>query len=44
VSAKMATLTELQTVYGVEDAYNLLEILQVDIHNERRARGQSNNN
>ena len=40
----MATLTELQTVYGVEDAYNLLEILQVDIYNERKARGQPNSN
>lgn len=29
----MATLNELQTVYGVEDAYNLLEILIVDDYN-----------
>jgi hypothetical protein len=35
VSAKLATLHELQTVYGLEDAYNLLEILLVDRHNER---------
>lgn len=34
ISAKLATLHELQTVYGLEDAYNLLEILIVDRHNE----------
>jgi len=38
VSSKMATLSELQTVYGVQDAYNLLEILCVDAHNEMAAR------
>lgn len=35
--AKMATLNELQTVYGVEDAYDMLEIVAVNSHNERRA-------
>lgn len=34
VSARLATLHELQTVYGVEDAYNLLEVLKIDMHNE----------
>lgn len=34
ISAKLATLQELQTFYGLEDAYNLLEILLVDRHNE----------
>lgn len=38
VSSKLATLAELQTVYGVEDAYDLLEVLSVDVHNERTAR------
>lgn len=29
-----ATLAELQTVYGLEDLYDLLEIILVDNHNE----------
>lgn len=32
----MATLHELQTIYSLEDAWDLLEILQVDKHNEYR--------
>ena len=32
---KHATLYELQTVYGAEDAYDLLEIILVDNHNEQ---------
>lgn len=35
VSARLATLNELQTVYGVKDAYDLLEVLSVDAHNEQ---------
>jgi hypothetical protein len=31
----MATLHELQTVYGQEDLHDLLEIIVVDSHNER---------
>ncbi len=38
VSGQMATLWELQSVYGILDAYNLLEIMLVDGHNERKAR------
>jgi hypothetical protein len=30
----MATLNELQTVYGTEDAYNMLEIVAVDSYND----------
>jgi hypothetical protein len=30
-------LLELQTVYGVRDLYNLLEITLVDNHNENEA-------
>jgi hypothetical protein len=30
-------LHELQTVYGLEDAYDLLEIVQVDRYNEALA-------
>ncbi len=33
VSSKFATLYELQTIYGVEDLYDLLEIITVDAHN-----------
>lgn len=35
VSSKIATLHELQTVYGSLDAHNLLEIVMIDAHNER---------
>lgn len=31
----MATLHELQTVYGVEDVYDMLEVAAVDTHNRR---------
>ena len=34
VSAEIATLYELQSCYGVKDAYDLLEIVTVDRHNE----------
>lgn len=33
----MATLHELQTIYGVQDAYDMLEIINVDDHNQRLA-------
>jgi hypothetical protein len=32
----MATLHELDTVYGVEDVYDMLEIITVDGENRRR--------
>lgn len=38
VSSGKATLHELQTVYGVQDAYDLLEVINVDLYNERVAR------
>jgi hypothetical protein len=38
VSSRLATLHELQTVYGLEDAYDLLELLSVDGYNERLTR------
>ena len=31
----MATLHELQTVYGVEDAYNMMEIIMIDDYNNQ---------
>jgi len=33
VSSKLATLNELQTVYGVLDLYDLIDILTVDNYN-----------
>lgn len=33
VSSGRATLHELQSVYGVEDLYNLAEVIVVDNHN-----------
>lgn len=45
MSAQLATLHELQTVYGVADAYNMLEVLKVDMHNRRvMDRAQRNRN
>jgi hypothetical protein len=32
---RLATLHELQTVYGTEDLFNFLEVLSVQNHNER---------
>jgi hypothetical protein len=37
VSRQLATLHELQTIYGLEDAYDMLEIILVDNHNEALA-------
>ncbi|MES3389891.1 transcription elongation factor GreA [Enterobacter hormaechei] len=34
ISAGKATLHELDTVYGLEDLWMLIEIIQVDRHNE----------
>lgn len=31
------TLHELDTVYGVEDLYDVLEVLSIDAHNQRLA-------
>src|SRR5437879_2958409 len=41
VSRKLAILYELQEHYGAKDAYDLLEIIAVDNHNERVMRSQS---
>jgi hypothetical protein len=37
VSARLATLTELDTTLGCEDLYDLLEIVLIDAHNQRIA-------
>ena len=34
VSARLATLHELQTVYGLQDLWDLLEIQSVDTYNQ----------
>ncbi len=34
MSRGLATLHELQTIYGLRDLYNLVEIVVVDSHNE----------
>lgn len=36
VSHKLATLNELETVFGLEDAINLYEIIAIDTYNEYR--------
>lgn len=35
ISTRLATLVELDTVLGLQDAYDLLEIAAVDSHNSR---------
>ena len=37
VSNRLATLAELDSVYGTEDLQDLMEILAVDAHNQRLA-------
>jgi hypothetical protein len=37
ISRRLATLLELQTVYGLKDLYDMVEIIVVDSHNERVA-------
>jgi hypothetical protein len=37
VTSKLATLHELETVYGIEGMYDLLEIVSVNAHNQRVA-------
>lgn len=39
-SSRLATWVELETVLGVKDAYDLLEIINVDAHNNRVVNGQ----
>lgn len=37
ISSRLATLHELQTVYGVKDLYDLLEVMAVDNYNRMLA-------
>lgn len=39
ISSKLATLHELQTVYGVKDLYDFLEIIVVNAHNNKPSQG-----
>lgn len=42
ISGGMASARELQSVYGLEDAYDLAEILLVDSHNRIAAAKNAN--
>lgn len=35
ISSGKATIVELDTVLGIEDVYDILEVLTVDAHNHR---------
>ena len=34
IRAKLATMAELHTIYGLEDLWDLLEIASVEAHNQ----------
>ena len=36
VNSRLATLHELETVYGLEDLYNLYEIIIIKVANEQK--------
>jgi hypothetical protein len=40
ISHRLATLHELQTFYGAEDLYGMLEIIAVDTHNQHVMQSQ----
>lgn len=42
ISAKLASMTELSDTLGVEDLYDLLEILAIDTYNQKLAHGNDN--
>lgn len=44
VSSGKATLHELDTVYGAEDLYDLLEVILIDAHNQRLMHKRANPN
>jgi len=41
LSSGKATLHELDTVYGLEDLYSIIEVDTIDMHNRRRIRRMS---
>lgn len=40
LSLRVATLRELQTVYGIRDLHDMLEVAVVDAENARRLRAE----
>lgn len=36
VNSRLATLYELETIYGIEDLYNLYEIIIIKVANEQK--------
>ena len=40
VSSRMASLHDLQTIHGMEDVYDMIEVLNVDNHNQNIANKQ----
>lgn len=44
ISSRIATLHELDTVYGLEDLWRLLEVLTVDSHNNSVINSSPGNN
>jgi len=42
ISRRLASLHELQTVYGTQDLYNLMDIIMVDDYNQGAAHGNGN--
>lgn len=44
VSSGMATLHELQSVYGVRDCFDMAEVIGVDSHNRREIERSANSN
>lgn len=43
ISSKQATLNELNTIYGLEDALDMYEIVAVDSYNQLMANERANN-
>lgn len=41
VSSRLATWVETETILGIQDIYDLIEILAVDAHNRRIAQKAS---
>jgi len=37
ISQRLATLHELQTIYSLEDALDMLEVISVDAYNHNKA-------
>lgn len=44
ISARLASMVELDTVLGCEDLYNLLEIMAIDAYNQKLANEKNNGN